>query len=207
MTGKWLALIALAASAVVVGLDVTVLNLALPTLATRLRASSGALQWFVDAYTLVFAATILPAGLLGDRYGRKRVLLGGLALFGVASAACAASWSPATLIAARALLGLAAAFVTALSVSVLPVLFTEQERPRAIAILFGATLLAYPIGPLLGGWLLSHVWWGWVFLMNVPIVALAILAVARLLPESRSAHRPGLDLTGVAISSAGPHIR
>lgn len=200
---RWWALIALAISSVAIGLDVTVLNLALPTLAVKLHAASGDLQWFVDAYTLVFAAVILPAGLAGDRYGRKRWLLGGLVLFGLASACCAFSGSVATLIAARGALGLAAAVVTALSVSVLPVMFTAEERPTALAILFGAAMLAYPIGPLLGGWLLSNYWWGWVFLINVPIVLLALYAVARFLPESRSPRRPRLDLPGVIVSSLG----
>jgi MFS transporter, DHA2 family, multidrug resistance protein len=203
MSRRWPVLMALAASAIVVGFDVTVLNLALPTLAAELHATSGDLQWFVDAYTLVFAGVILPAGLLGDRYGRRRMLLGGLVLFGLASVACAACGSPAALIGARALLGFAAAFVTALSVSTLPVLFSDDERPQAIAILMGATLLAYPIGPILGGWLLSHLWWGWVFLMNVPVVAIAVIAVAWQMPESRSGQRPRLDLPGVLISSAG----
>ncbi len=200
---RWWALIALAVSSVAIGLDVTVLNLALPTLAVKLHAGSGDLQWFVDAYTLVFAAVILPAGLAGDRYGRKRWLLGGLVLFGLASVLCAFSGSVAALIAARALLGLAAAVVTALSVSVLPVMFTQEERPTALAILFGSAMLAYPIGPLLGGWLLTNYWWGWVFLINVPIVLLALYAVGRFLPESRSERRPRLDVPGVAISSVG----
>lgn len=200
---RWWALIALAVSSVAIGLDVTVLNLALPTLAGRLHAGSGDLQWFVDAYTLVFAAVILPAGLLGDRYGRKRWLLGGLTLFGFASVGCALSATAGDLIFARGALGLAAAIVTALSVSVLPVMFTDEERPTALAILFGAAMLAYPIGPLLGGWLLTNYWWGWVFLINVPVVVVALFAVARFLPESRSHRAPHLDVPGVAISSVG----
>lgn len=200
---RWLALIALALSGVLIGLDVTVLNLALPTLAAALHASSGDLQWFIDAYTLVFAAVVLPAGLLGDRYGRKRLLLVGLVLFGLASGACAASGSAGALIVARAGLGLGAAFVIALSFSVIPVLFAEEERQKAIAILASAAFLAYPIGPVLGGWLLSNYWWGWVFLMNLPIVVLAVAAVVVFMPESRSSRRRGLDLPGVLLSSAG----
>ncbi|HKA97573.1 MAG TPA: DHA2 family efflux MFS transporter permease subunit [Streptosporangiaceae bacterium] len=202
-TRRWWALIALALAVLVVGLDLTVLNLALPTLAADLHASTSDLQWFVDAYTLVIAAVLLPAGLMGDRYGRKRVLLISLALFGVASIACAYSSSAGGLIAARAVLGLGAAAILPLSLSVLPVMFTPQERPRAIAGVTGAVFVSYPVGPILGGWLLDNFWWGSVFLINVPVVLVALIAVAVLLPESRSEHRPRVDVAGIAISSAG----
>jgi len=202
-TRKWLALAALALSGLVVGLDVTVLNLALPTLATSLHATTSSLQWFVDSYSLVFAAMLLPAGLLGDRYGRKRLLLTALALFGVASLACAYSTTTGGLIAARAVLGLGAAFIIPLSIAVIPVLFTEGERQRAITVVMGMMMVAYPIGPILGGWLLTHFWWGSVFLINVPVIVCAVVAVALLMPESRSDERPRLDLTGVIVSSAG----
>jgi len=202
-TRRWWALIALALAVLVVGLDLTVLNLALPTLAADLHASISDLQWFVDAYTLVLAAALLPAGLLGDRYGRKRVLLLSLALFGVASIACAYSGSAGALIAARALLGLGAAPIFPLSLSVLPVLFTPQERPRAIAGVTAAVFVSYPVGPILGGWLLDNFWWGSVFLINVPVVLIAIVAVATLLPESRSQHRPRVDVACIVISSVG----
>ncbi len=202
-TRRWWALGALALSVVVVGLDLTVLNLALPTLATTLHASTAQLQWVVDAYSLVLAAMLLPAGLLGDRYGRKKLLLLALALFGVASVVCAYASSAEALIAARAVLGLGAAFVIPLSLSVLPAMFSPEERPRAVTITVGATMLAFPIGPILGGWLLTHFWWGSVFLINVPVIALALLAVTALLPESRSAERPRLDVAGVLVSSAG----
>src|SRR6266540_2143601 len=202
-TRRWWALGALALSVLVVGLDLTVLNLALATLATALHASTTALQWIVDAYSLVLAAMLLPAGLLGDRFGRKKLLLGALLVFGVASLACAYASSADLLIAARAVLGLGAAFIIPLSLSVLPVLFSEEERRTAITITVGATFVAFPIGPILGGWLLTHFWWGSVFLINVPVIALALLAVTALLPESRSAERPRLDVAGVLVSSAG----
>lgn len=202
-TRRWWALVAIAVSVLVVGLDLTVLNLALPTLARDLHASTGDLQWFGSAYTLVLAAVLLPAGLIGDRFGRKKVMLIALAVFGVGSAACAYAGSSGQLIAARAFLGLGAAAILPLALSVLPVFFTERERPKAIAIIMGATFLGYPVGPLLGGWLLDSFWWGSVFLINVPVVVLALITVAALLPESRSGHRPGLDLAGVLISSAG----
>jgi MFS transporter, DHA2 family, multidrug resistance protein len=200
---RWWALIALALSVLVVGLDLTVLNLALPTLATSLHASTSDLQWFVDAYSLVLAAALLPAGLLGDRYGRKKVLLISLALFGLGSIACAYSQSAGALIAARALLGLGAAAVLPLSLSMLPVMFTARERPKAIAMVVGVTFVSFPIGPILGGWLLDNFWWGSVFLINVPVVVLALAAVAVLMPESRGTERPRIDFAGVAISSLG----
>ena len=200
---RWWALGALAVSVLVVALDLFVLTLALPTLSADLHASTSDLQWFVDAYSLVLAAALLPAGLLGDRIGRKKLLTGALVLFGMASLACAYSTSTGELIAARAALGLAAAAILPLSLAVLPVLFTPAERPRAIAIVGGATFLGYPVGPILGGWLLDHFWWGSVFLINVPVVVIAVIAVTWLMPETRAERPPGLDLPGILISSAG----
>jgi len=200
---RWWALGALAISVLVVGLDLFVLSLALPTLAVDLHASTADLQWFVDAYSLVLAAALLPAGLLGDKIGRKKLLTGALALFGIASLACAYSSSTGELIAARAVLGLAAAVILPLALAVLPVMFRPEERPKAIAIVGGATFVGYPLGPILGGWLLDHYWWGSVFLINVPIVVLALAAVTFLMPESRGAGRAAIDFIGVLISSAG----
>ena len=200
---KWWALIAIAASVLVVGLDLTVLNLALPTIATDLHASTSDLQWISDAYSLVLAAAMLPAGLLGDRLGRKKVLLVALIVFGVSSAACAYATSTGELIAARAMLGIGAAAIFPLSLSVIPVLFAPEERQKAIALIASATIISFPIGPIVGGYLLDHFWWGSVFLINVPVVVLAVAAVAILLPESRSAQRPGVDILGVILSSAG----
>jgi DHA2 family multidrug resistance protein-like MFS transporter len=200
---RWWALGALTLAVLAVGLDATVLSVALPTLATDLHATTADLQWFVSAYTLVLAAALLPGGLLGDRYGRKKILLGALALFGAGSLACAYAPSAGAFIAARVLLGLGAAAIIPLALSVLTVLFTDQERPRAVGVWATANFLALPIGPILGGWLLTNYWWGWVFLINLPVVAVGLLAVAVLLPESRSATRTGLDPVGVLASSAG----
>jgi MFS transporter, DHA2 family, multidrug resistance protein len=200
---KWWALIAIAASVLVVGLDLTVLNLALPTIATDLHASTSDLQWFSDAYSLVLAAAMLPAGLLGDRLGRKKVLLAALVLFGASSAACAYAGGTAELIAARAVLGIGAAAIFPLSLAVIPVLFAPEERQKAIAVMASATFVSFPIGPIVGGYLLDNFWWGSVFLINVPVVVLALIAVAVLLPESRSAQRPSVDVLGVILSSAG----
>jgi MFS transporter, DHA2 family, multidrug resistance protein len=202
-TRRWWALGALALSVLVVGLDLFVLSLALPTLSVDLHATTGDLQWFVDAYSLVLAAALLPAGLLGDRLGRKRLLTVALIVFGIASLACAYSRTTGELIAARAVLGLAAAVILPLALAVLPVMFTPEERPRAIGIVGGATFLGYPLGPILGGWLLDNFWWGSVFLINVPLVLIALAAVTFLMPESRGVARFRIDVAGVVISSAG----
>jgi MFS transporter, DHA2 family, multidrug resistance protein len=186
-----------------VGLDGTVLSVALPTLATALHASESDLQWFSSGYLLVLAAAMLPAGLLGDRFGRKKVMLTALILFGAGSAACAYAPSAGAFIAARAALGLAGAGIIVMALSALTVLFTEQERPRAVGIWAAANFLALPLGPILGGWLLTHYWWGWVFLLNVPVALIGLIAALTLVPESRAAQRPGLDPVGVLASAAG----
>src|SRR5580658_3034351 len=200
---RWLALGALALSVLVVGLDLTVLNLALPTLGTDLHASTSDLQWFVASYSLVLAALLLPAGLLGDRFGRKKILVPALVLFGLASLACAYSHTSGELVAARAVLGVGAAVIMPLSLAVIPVLFTPAERQKAIAVVMAAVFIGYPLGPILGGWLLDNYWWGSVFLINVPIVVLALVAVVFLMPESRGSGKFRIDVTGVVISSFG----
>ena len=200
---RWWALLALVPAALAVGLDVTVLSVALPTLSDALQADTGQLQWFVVAYSLVFAAAMVPGGMLGDRLGRKRTLLGALTVFGLGSLACAFSTSPEQLIAARVVLGLGAAVVVPMALGVLPVLFGEQERPKALAVIMTATMLGYPIGPILGGWLLDNAWWGWVFLMNVPIVLLGLISVGWLVPQSRAARRSRFDPVGIIASAAG----
>ncbi|HLH68394.1 MAG TPA: MFS transporter [Candidatus Dormibacteraeota bacterium] len=200
---RWWALGGIQVAVLAVGLDITVLSVALPTLAGALRASEADLQWFSSGYTLVLAAAMLPAGLLGDRYGRRKVMLVALALFGVGSAACAAAPSPGVFLGARLVLGAAGAGIVVMAVSALAVLFNEEERPRAVAVWAAANMLAMPIGPVLGGWLLSHAWWGWVFLVNVPVALLALVVGLALVPESWAPERPGLDPVGVATSSAG----
>jgi MFS family permease len=187
-----------------VGVDLTVLNVALPTLARSLHASTSQLQWFVDSYSLVLAGLLLPAGLLADRYGRKRLLLVSLAVFAASSAGCAYAGSPVALIAIRAVLGGGAAIIVTVSLSILAVLFpTDEERQKATAVIMGCTMLGYPLGPLLGGWLLIHFWWGSVFLINVPVAAVALVAIATLMPESRGASPSRLDGLGVVLSPTG----
>lgn len=200
---KWWALAGVQLAVLAVGLDITVLSVALPTLATDLHASESDLQWFSAGYTLVLAAAMLPAGLIGDRYGRKKVMLAALALFAAGSLGCAYAPSVGAFLAARLVLGLAGAGVVVLAMSALVVLFDERERPRAVAIWAAANFLSLPIGPVLGGWLLSRYWWGWIFLVNVPVALVGLAAAAALVPESRAPRTPGLDLAGMGASSAG----
>jgi len=200
---RWWALGAITLAVLAVGLDVTVLSLALPTLAGALKASESDLQWFSSGYALVLAAAMLPAGLLGDRYGRKKVLLVSLALFAAGSFACAESRTATEFLLARLVLGLAGAGIVVMAISALAVLFSEEERPRAVGIWGAANFLAFPIGPILGGWLLTHYWWGWVFLLNVPVAAVGFGAVIALVPETRAQARPGIDWLGVLTSSGG----
>ncbi|MCA2211968.1 DHA2 family efflux MFS transporter permease subunit [Jidongwangia harbinensis] len=202
-TSRWWALGALALSTLTVGLDGTILSVALPTLAGDLDAGTSDLQWFTNAYLLVLAAFLLPGGMLGDRFGRKRMLLGALVLFGVASAACAYATSTGQLIAARAALGLGAAVLMPLGAAVLTVLFSPAERPRALTIWVTASALGVPLGPLVGGWLLDNFWWGAVFLINVPLVVVAVVAVVLWLPESHGDTTRRFDLPGVALSAVG----
>lgn len=202
-TGRWWALGAVSLAVLAVGLDGTVLSVAIPTLADALRATESDLQWFSSAYFLVLAAAMLPVGLLGDRYGHKRLMLTSLGLFGTGSVASAYSTSVADFLVARVLLGLAGAGVIVMALSALTVLFTKEERPKAVGVWAAANFVALPLGPILGGWLLTHYWWGWVFLINVPVVLVGCVAVAALVPESRAAQRPGLDPIGVLASSAG----
>jgi len=200
---KWWALGGLALGVLAVGLDGTVLGVALPTLAGSLHASATDLQWFISSYTLALALGLLPGGLLGDRFGRRKMMLIALSVFGLGSLACAYAPSAGAFIAARTVLGLAAGFMIPLVLSALAVMFSPQELTKAVGVWAGANFLALPIGPILGGWLLSSYWWGWVFLLNVPVVVIGLIAVATLVPESRASERPGLDPVGILASCAG----
>ena len=200
---RWWALGGVMLAVFAVGLDVTILSVAIPTLATQLHASESDLQWFSSGYLLVLAALMLPAGLLGDRFGRKRVMLGALLLFGLASAGCALSKTPAEFLAARVVLGFAGAPLIVMAISAIAVLFTPEERPKAVGIWAAINFISLPIGPILGGYILTHAWWGWVFLLNVPVALLGLVAVLTLVPESKSTERPGLDPIGMGLSTAG----
>ncbi len=200
---RWWALAGLTLAVLAVGIDGTVLSVALPTLATALKASESQLQWFTSGYFLVLAAAMLPAGLLGDRFGRRRLLVVALVLFAGGSALCAYSGSAAVFIAARVILGIGGAAVVVMAMSSLAIVFDEEERPKAVGVWAAANFVSMPIGPILGGWLLSHYWWGWVFLLNVPVALLGLLAARLLLPESHAPRRPTFDATGLMLAVGG----
>jgi EmrB/QacA subfamily drug resistance transporter len=198
------ALATVCVSLMVITIDVTILNVALPTLATELNADTSALQWFVNAYELVFAGLLLTAGALADRFGRRRILAIGLVVFGAASAACAMSDSPSELIAGRVAMGLGGALVLPATLSIVTNVFTEPAaRARAIAVWAGVAALGLGLGPLVGGWLLQHFYWGSVFLVNVPVVIAAIAAGRLSIPETRSPRARRVDPVGAALSVAG----
>ena len=200
--GKWWMLAVTCLSVVVVNLDLTILNIALPDISAALHAGTSDLQWLVDAYSLVFAGVMLPAGMAGDRLGRKRLLLAGLAVFLAASLWCALSASAGELIAARALMGLGAGIVFPLSLAVVSAAFGDDDRPTAIGILTAAVALALPLGPVLGGLLLQHFSWHSVFWINVPAACLALVAGAALMPESRHPAAPPLDALSALLAPA-----
>ena len=200
---RWWALGAVSLSVLAVTVDGTVLSVALPTLARALHATESDLEWFSSGYLMLLGAAVLPAGLIGDRFGRKKLLIGCLAAFGAGSVLCAEAPSPGVFLAARLLMGLAGSGVTVMAMSALTVLFSDRERPRAVGIYEAANFLGLPVGPLLGGWMLSRLWWGWVFLLNVPVAVVGLIAALVLIPESRAAQRPRLDPLGTAVSAAG----
>ncbi|WP_202873003.1 DHA2 family efflux MFS transporter permease subunit [Kribbella capetownensis] len=197
-------LFALCLAVLVLGLDTTVLNVALPTLAADLDASTSQLQWMANSYNLVLAALLLPAGLLGDRFGRRKIIAIALTLFGAASLACALSDSAGQLIGARAFLGVGAAMIVPVALSLITVLFpTDVERKKAIGFFVVANSIGMPLGPIVGGLLLDHAGWQWIFYLNVPIALIAAIAVSLLVPETRSSRRPAIDWLGILLSSAG----
>src|SRR5579862_3480137 len=200
--GRWWMLGVTCLSVIVVNLDLTILNVALPDISGALHAGAGDLQWLVDAYSLVFAGVMLPAGMAGDRLGRKRLLLAGLAVFLAASVWCALSASAGELIAARAVMGLGAGIVFPLSLAVVSAAFGDDDRPVAIGILTAAIALALPLGPVLGGLLLQHFSWHAVFWINVPAAGVTLAIGAVLMPESRNPAAPPLDVLGAVLSPA-----
>jgi DHA2 family multidrug resistance protein-like MFS transporter len=193
---RWMILGVLVLSLLVVVLDTSILNVALKTLAapkpTGLGATQSQLEWATNAYTLAFAGLLFTWGVLGDRIGRKRVLLGGLVAFGLSSLLSACSQTPNELIVARALMGISGAAVLPSTLSIISNVFSPQERAKAIGIWAGAVGLALAIGPITGGILLAHFWWGSVFLVNVPIVIVALALMVVLVPDSPCTRPPRL---------------
>ncbi|WP_034087997.1 MFS transporter [Streptacidiphilus albus] len=204
---RWAVLAVLLCSLLVVVLDSSILNVAMKTIAspapTGLGATQSQLEWAVNAYTLVFAGLLFTAGLLGDRFGRKKALLIGMVLFGAGSLLCSLADTPGELIAFRAAMGLGGAFVMPATLAIIMNVFEREEQPRAIGIYSGAVGMAIAIGPVVGGILLAHFWWGSVFLVNVPIVVLAVVAMVWLVPDSRDPKPGRLDPTGVLLSILG----
>ncbi len=203
---RWAILGVLVISLLVVVLDNTVLNVALRIIADPERglgATQSELEWAINSYTLVFAGLLFTAGILADRLGRRITLITGLVLFGVASLISTYAGTPDQLIAARALMGLGAAAVMPATLSIIANVFEPRERGRAIGVWAGAVGLGVAIGPIVGGLLLEHFWWGSVFLINVPIVIVGVVLIALLVPESRDP-RPGrVDVLGVLLSIVG----
>lgn len=199
---RWWTLAVLCLSLLVIGLDNTILNVALPTLQRDLDATSSQLQWIVDVYMLVFAGVLLTAGSLGDRFGRKRALSLGLLVFGAGSLGSALATTPEVLIAMRALMGVGGAFIMPSTLSILTATFPADERGKAIGIWAGFSGVGIAIGPVAGGWLIEHADWSWIFLVNLPVVIAALVAGRWLVPESRDESAPPLDLRGFTLSFA-----
>ena len=200
---KWV-LAVVCVSALIVNLDNTILNVALPTLVRKLSASSSDLQWIVDSYAMVFAGLLLVGGSLADRFGRKRLFLVGLAIFGGGSVGAALSGSVVTLIGWRAVMGAGAAMTIPSSLSILNDVFREPAaRARAIGAWGGTIGLGIAIGPIAGGALLANFWWGSIFLVNVPIVVAGFLAALVLVPDSKNPSAPSADTVGAFLSIAG----
>jgi MFS transporter, DHA2 family, multidrug resistance protein len=200
---RWPVLAVLLLSLVVTSVDHTIVNVALPEMVREVGASTSDLQWVVDAYTLVFAGLVLWAGAFGDRRGRKQALLGGLMAFGMGSVMAATASGPESVIAGRAVMGLGGAFIMPATLSILVNVFTgPRERAKAIAAWAAAAGLGIAVGPLLGGWLLRSFSWSSVFWINVPFLALAMVAGRHVLPESRAGAASRPDPVGALLSIA-----
>jgi EmrB/QacA subfamily drug resistance transporter len=201
---RWIALVFMGFSLLVISLDNTVLNLALPSIASDLGSSSSGLQWIIDSYVLVIAGLLLTMGYIGDRVGRKPILMVGLAIFGLFSLGAALSNSTGMLIAMRALMAVGAATIMPATLSILTATFRDpKERSQAIAVWAATFALGMGIGPLVGGWLLNSFHWSSVFYINLPIVAIAIVGGLYFIGNSKSANPRRLDYVGSVVSIAG----
>jgi EmrB/QacA subfamily drug resistance transporter len=197
-------LLALCLAALIINIDVTIVNVSLPSLVRQLGASTTNLQWVVDAYTLVFAALILTAGSLSDRFGRKGLLLTGLGVFAAGSLTGSLVHSVAALIAARAVMGVGAAAIFPSTLSLIANVFTERsERAKAIGLWGATTGVGVAAGPIVGGWLLGRFWWGSVFVLMVPLAAAVAGLVAWAVPTSRDPDAPPIDRSGLILSATG----
>ncbi|MCC6617255.1 MAG: MFS transporter [Anaerolineae bacterium] len=200
---RWRAMISISIALIVISLDNTILNVALPSISRQLGATASELQWVVDAYVLVFASLLLTMGSLGDKLGRKRALQGGLTLFGIGSLWCALAPTTTALILARAFTGIGGALIMPATLSIISATFPPRERPRAIAIWAATFGLGVGIGPITGGILLRFFEWNSVFFVNLPIVVIALIGGQLYITDSRDEHAPPLDVAGVVLSIAG----
>lgn len=200
---RWQILAVLVVSLLVVVLDNSILNVALKTIQVELGATQNEIVWAINSYTLVFASLLFTWGVLGDRYGRKKILVIGLLLFGLASAICAFAQDPLQLILARGFMGIGGASVLPVTLAIITVVFPPHERGKAIGLWAAAVGGAIAIGPLLGGFLLERYWWGSVFLINVPIVIAGVVGILALVPESRNPNPGKLDPVGLVLSISG----
>ncbi|MFI9360313.1 MFS transporter [Kitasatospora sp. NPDC053057] len=199
---RWLILVVLCLSSLVLVIDNMVLTVSIPPIAEDLKAGAQDIQWIIDSYILVFAGLLLTSGSLSDRFGRRKVMIIGLALFGAASLVAAVAASPGELIAGRVLMGVGGALVMPSTLSILITVFDDEERPKAIAAWSAVAMVGLVGGPVLGGALIAHFWWGAVFLLNVPVAAVAIVAAVVLMPESKGPWRKP-DLPGMLLSMVG----
>ncbi|HEV2309679.1 MAG TPA: MFS transporter [Acidimicrobiia bacterium] len=200
---RWLILGVLCFSLLVIVLDNSILNVAIPSIVRELTASNSQLQWMVDSYTLVFAGLLLTMGSVGDKFGRRPALQAGLIIFGLGSVLSSQAGSANQLIATRAFMGVGGALIMPATLSIITNVFPSSERPKAIGIWAATAGVGVALGPLTGGALLEHFYWGSIFLVNVPIVVVGLLFGIFLIPNSKDPHASRLDLVGAVLSIAG----
>ncbi|WP_262060887.1 MFS transporter [Streptomyces sp. STR69] len=200
---RWIVLGVICLAQLTVLLDNTVLNVAIPSLTRELDASTADIQWMINAYSLVQSGLLLTAGSAADRYGRKKMLITGLVLFGTGSLIVGLADSTGQLIAARAGMGVGGALLITTTLAVVMQIFTPEEQPKAIGIWAAVNALGFATGPLLGGFMLNHFWWGAIFLINLPVAALALVAAVVLVPESKNPRGDRPDLLGALLSTVG----
>ncbi|MGI5456152.1 MFS transporter [Streptomyces sp. CA-249302] len=200
---RWLILGVICLAQLTVLLDNTVLNVAIPSLTRELHAETSDIQWMINAYSLVQSGLLLTAGSAADRYGRKKMLLAGLTLFGLGSLVAGFAGTTGQLIAARAGMGVGGALLLTTTLAVAMQIFAPAEQPKAIGIWAAVNALGFAAGPLIGGFMLNHFWWGAIFLINLPVVALGLVAVVTLVPESKNPTGDRPDLLGALLSTIG----